>query len=283
MRIKHSHILFLVIIVSTALALIILFFPDNVSRIILGLPFVLLFPGYALISTLFPARKSSSEIVRLALSFGLSLAVVSITGLILNYTLGLTLNTILYTLAGFVLLFSIIAISRQRSLPEAEKYYFTLGFAWFARQSVFERVLSFILVLVACGTIGTLIYTMVVPKTGSAYTEFYVLNSQGVAADYPYGISSGDTESVILVVINHENRTVDYRIEVQIDNDPDDGIDPITLDTIDNINLENEEKYEIPASFTPQSIGEGQKVYFILFKDGETQSYLELNLTINVN
>jgi len=282
-RIKYAHLLLSIIVLSIALILIIQFAPDNVFRIILGLPFVLLFPGYALISTLFPQKERLGGIERLALSFGLSLALVPITGLILNYTFGISLNSVLYSLAGIVLVLSIIAIIRQRGLTDVEKHSFTISFAWFGRQSIVERILSVILVLVACGTIGILIYTMAVPKTGSAYTEYYILNAQGATDDYPSDIRAGDTESVILVVINHENQTADYRIEIQIDNDPNDDIQPITLDTIDNITIEDEGKYENPASFTPQITGEGQKVYFILFKDGETEPYLEVNLTINVN
>lgn len=283
MRIKYAHLLLSTIVLSIALILIIQFAPDNVFRIILGLLFVLMLPGYALISTLFPQKERLGGIERLALSFGLSLALVPITGLILNYTFGISLNSVLYSLAVLVLLFSIIAIIRQRGLTDAEKHSFTISFAWFGRQSIVERILSVILVLVACGTIGILIYTMAVPKTGSAYTEYYILNAQGAADDYPSDIWSGDTENVILVVINHENQTADYRIEIQIDNDPNDDIQPITLDTIDNITIEDEGKYETPASFTPQITGDGQKVYFILFKDGETEPYLEVNLTINVN
>lgn len=283
MRIKHTQSLLCVIVIAIALVLIIQFAPDNVFRIILGLPFVLLFPGYALISVLFPEKERLGGVERLALSLGLSLAIIPIMGLIMNYTFGVNINSALYSLAGFVLLFSIIGIIRQRGLTDAEKHSFTISFEWFGRQSILERILSVILVLVACGTIGVLVYTMAVPKTGSEYSELYILNSQGNTDNFPSDIQIGDTESVIVVIINHENRTADYRIEIQIDNDPNDDIEPITLDTIDNITLENEEKYEASASFTPQTTGDGQKVYFILFKDGGTEPYLEVNLTINVN
>jgi uncharacterized membrane protein len=282
-HIKNTYLQICVIVISIALVFIIQFIPDNVSRIIVGLPFVLLFPGFTLISVLFARKESLGGVERLALSFGLSLAVVPLIGLILNYTFGLTLYSILYSLAGFVWLFSVIAIIRQLLLPEAEKQSFTISFAWFSRQSILERILSIILVLVACGTIGVLVYTIAVPKTGSDYTEFYVLNEQGAADDYPSDISLGDTESVILFIINNENRTVDYTIEVLIDNDPNDDIEPVSLYSTDTITLENEEQYETLTPFTPLTTGDGQKIIFLLFKDGETESYLELNLTINVN
>jgi uncharacterized membrane protein len=282
LHIKQAYLLFCVIIISIVLVLIIKFYPDNVSRYIIGLPFVLLFPGYALISVLFPGKEKFYGSEKLFLSFGLSLAVVPLVCLILNFTSGLTLNSVLYSLTGFVVIFSIIAFFRQLALPDDEKYCSIIKFSWLGGKSFVEIILSLVLALVACGTIGVLVYVIAVPKTGSDYTEFYLLNSQAAADDYPSDIKEGDTESVIPVVINHENRQVDYRIEIQIDNDPNDGIAPVILSTIENIHLENDEEYETTASFSPQSMGDGQKVYFVLFKDGESDSYLELSLTINV-
>ncbi len=283
MRIKSRNILYIISIWTAVLFPIIAFLPDNILRVVVSLPAILFFPGYTLLATLFPRKGGLKDIERFALGCGISLAVVAITGLILNYTLGLSLNSVLYSLVAFVVIASIIAMIRQRDLPDAEKDFFAISFAWWGKQSILERILSVILILVVCGTIGVLIYTIAVPKTGSAYSELYVLNSQGVADNYPSDIKAGDTGNVILVIINHENRMAVYRIEVQIDNDSNDGIDPVTLGTIDNITLENEQKYETHASFTPQITGDGQKVYFILFKDGETEPYLEVNLTVNVN
>jgi uncharacterized membrane protein len=232
--------------------------------------------------TLFPDKEKFYGNEKLLICFGLSLAVVPLSCLILNFTSGLTLNSVLYSLTGFVITFSIIAIIRQHGLTDEEKNCFAVNFRWFSGKSTAEIILSFILILVACGTIGVLVYVIAIPKTGSAYTEFYLLNSQGIADDYPSEIRMGNTESVTPIVINHENRTADYRIEIQIDNDPDDDIDAVILDTIDNINLCDDEKYQTPALFTLQSTGDRQKLYFLLFMDGETEPYLECNLTINV-
>jgi len=55
-------------------------------RIILGLPLVLFLPGYSLIAALFPRKADLDGIERVALSFGLSLAIVPLLGLVLNYT-----------------------------------------------------------------------------------------------------------------------------------------------------------------------------------------------------
>jgi uncharacterized membrane protein len=60
-------------------------FPIVYARYILGSLFVLFLPGYSLIKALFPT-KELDNIERLALSIGMSLALVPIAGLLLNYT-----------------------------------------------------------------------------------------------------------------------------------------------------------------------------------------------------
>ena len=47
---------------------------------------MLFLPGYALIATLFPRKDDLDGIERIALSFGLSIAITPLLGLALNYT-----------------------------------------------------------------------------------------------------------------------------------------------------------------------------------------------------
>ena len=90
------------LIAIVALSLILLplaAFTTGALRIALGLAFGLFFPGYTLIAALFPKKDSLNGIERLALSFGLSIVVVPLIGLILNYTpWGISLYPILVSL-----------------------------------------------------------------------------------------------------------------------------------------------------------------------------------------
>lgn len=88
----------------------IIFFPSSIQRIILGLPFVLFIPGYVLMAALFTKKEGMGGIERVALSFGMSIAVVPLIGLILNYTpWGVRLESVLYSVASFIFIASIIA------------------------------------------------------------------------------------------------------------------------------------------------------------------------------
>ncbi|NAS88596.1 hypothetical protein C4E24_02490 [ANME-1 cluster archaeon AG-394-G21] len=120
---KTERDLVLVIILSTLLIAVITFFPDSPARIILGLPFILFFSGYVLICALFPRKEDLDIIERLALSFGLSIAVTSLIGLALNYTsFGIRLYPVMLSLFLFMLLMSAVAIYRRRTFTKKEVF-----------------------------------------------------------------------------------------------------------------------------------------------------------------
>ena len=96
-------------------------YPLAYVRNVLGIIFVLILPGYAFIKALFPATlpfKTSSEnldnIERIALSIGMSLALVPIVGLILNYTpWGIRLTPVTLSLLALTVICSTAAVFRE--------------------------------------------------------------------------------------------------------------------------------------------------------------------------
>ena len=167
MRIRLQNELLLVNILAILLIIIIAFFTSNVLRIILGLPFVLFLPGYTLIAALFPRRNALGSIERVALSFGLSVAVVPLIGLILNYTpWGIRLYPVFLSLTIFILATSLIAWHRRRRLAQVERFTvsFNLSLPSWRGQSLVGKILSVILIGAILGTTGTLVYVIAAPK-----------------------------------------------------------------------------------------------------------------------
>ena len=96
--------------------------PSNILRIILGVPFLLFFPGYALMTALFIKKEGLDGIERVLLTLVMSIVIVLFLGLILNYTpWGIMSEPILYSTALFILITSIIAWWRWRWLSRLEK------------------------------------------------------------------------------------------------------------------------------------------------------------------
>ena len=92
-------------------------------RVLLGLLLVLFLPGYSLIAALFPRRDDLDGIERIALSFGLSIAVVPLIGLGLNYTqYGIRLVPVLLGLSLFTILLALVAYIRRAWVSGAERF-----------------------------------------------------------------------------------------------------------------------------------------------------------------
>lgn len=84
------------------------------ARYVLGGVFVLFLPGFMLISALYPRSEEMDGLERLALSIGLSLAIVPLIGLGLNYTpWGIRLTPIVVSLAGVVMALAVVCVVRK--------------------------------------------------------------------------------------------------------------------------------------------------------------------------
>ncbi len=84
---------------------------------------MLFLPGYALIATLFSRKDDLDAIERIALSFGLSIAITPLLGLALNYTpFGIRLSPILTVLSVFTISLAIGAYVRRSRIPEEDRF-----------------------------------------------------------------------------------------------------------------------------------------------------------------
>ncbi len=89
-------------------------FPLVFLRWILGSLFVLFIPGYVTIEALFPKGRELDIIERVALSLGLSLALVPLIGLLLNFTpWGIRLEPIVISLTIFTAGLALVALVRR--------------------------------------------------------------------------------------------------------------------------------------------------------------------------
>ncbi|XRO75826.1 DUF1616 domain-containing protein [Methanocaldococcus sp. 28A] len=223
MNLKKYWDLIVVIGLSLLLLFVIKYYPDIILRKGLGMAFVIFFPGYVFINVLFPKNKELDNIERLALSFGLSIAIVPLIGLILNYTSwGLRLIPILVSLTIFNLIFGILAIYRRAKakepwIPIIDIEKLKKELEW-DKASKLDKALTVILLIAIISSIATLFYVITHPKPGEKFTEFYILGPNGKASDYPTELFVGEEGRVIIGIVNHEYRNVTYYVEVWLVN-----------------------------------------------------------------
>jgi len=92
-------------------------YPLVAVRWVLGSVFVLFLPGYVTVEALFPKGRDLDGIERFALSVGLSLALVPLVGLLLNYTpWGIRLTPIVISLTILTVGLALVALGRRFSV-----------------------------------------------------------------------------------------------------------------------------------------------------------------------
>lgn len=191
---------------------------NETVRIVLGLPAILFIPGYMLIFSLFPAKKTLQGIdiiERIALSFGLSIAIVPLIGLGLNYTpWGIRLIPILSSLVLFIVVMGCISWVRWSKLPSDERFIIDLDITFPENESRLDKALTIILAISILISVVALVYVIVIPKTGERFTEFYILGEDGIADNYPRNMSLDVSETVIVGIVNHEYKLMNYTVEI---------------------------------------------------------------------
>ncbi|MCC4767980.1 DUF1616 domain-containing protein [Methanosarcina sp. DH1] len=261
---------------------------ETMFRNILGLPLVLFLPGYALIAALFPAKSDLDGIERVALSFGLSIAVVPLIGLGLNYTpWGIRTLPILISLSAFTFIMCGLAYLRRISLPENEAFNISFKAAALSLKgeimetsdSKLDRALTVFLIISILLSIATLAYVVVSPKEGEHFTEFYLLGPEGKADNYTTNYTLGQSGTVIVGVVNHEYRPVNYTMEIKLENKS-----LFLPENVKHINLAHNATWEEPVTIMPPVEGKNLKLQFLLFNDTEKSvPYRDLHLWVNVS
>ncbi|MFY9410026.1 MAG: DUF1616 domain-containing protein [Methanosarcina flavescens] len=261
---------------------------ETILRNVLGLPLVLFLPGYTLIAALFPAKSDLDGIERTALSFGLSIAVVPLIGLGLNYTpFGIRPLPVLVCLSIFIFIMCWLAYIRRASLPETEAFEISFSAAALSLkneilekpESKLDRALTIILILSILMSVATLEYVILTPKEGEHFTEFYVLGPQGIADNYTTDYTLGQSGTMIVGIVNHEYRPVNYTMQVKLENQ----LLPLP-ENLQHITLDHNETWEETVTFTPPLVGQNMKLEFLLFNETDkTTPYRDLHLWINVN
>jgi len=269
----------LLIILASVILIPIAILTDGPVRLVLGLIFILFSPGYTLLSALFPKREDLATVQRLALSFGLSIALMPPIGFILHFTpWGINLVSILASVGLLTILTSGIACFRKREplsrwLIELKRAPLSLFYLW-KQQTLREKILAGLLVVVIIGAFGTLGYLLEKPQIKAKPSDFYIFGPQGKAANYPGVLAPGEEAGVVVGIVNHRDKRVTYYVAITIDGETVKELGPITL--------ESEETWEEKVNFAATREGERQEATFLLYEGSREETRQRLHLWIDV-
>jgi len=283
--------------------------PDgNILRIVFGIAMLTFVPGYSLVSALWPKAMlaggtensqqnpdaaSIDNLERIALSFGLSIALLSITGLILHFAgPGITLESTLASNIILIVIFLSLALFRRSRIPYEEVYRIGIDFDGRMPQDRTERLITVAIgiSLVLAGI--TLAYSITIPGVESHYSSLYILDSNATAQDYPDVMNISSNGTVIVGISCNEHATTQYTLLVGIEgsherNYTDNWANPITFDSdmllTRNITLGHGESFEEPFTFTISLPGT-YKINWQIEIDGIPTDYsTHLWVTVNVD
>lgn len=206
--------------------------------LLLVLPLLLLLPGFAIVSAVYPygGQESISGIARFALSIAMSVAVTPMVAMAANYTVGVHPLPVVVGVAAITVSMSFIAAGRRASVPADER----AGWAPLSRAATaFERYfrgtrslkstapleatsgrdvfLNLVVVgavLVFAASVG---FAALVPQD-EGVTETYLATTNGDSLTLVQdadGLSQEERGSLVAVVENEEGRSVQYTVVVE--------------------------------------------------------------------
>lgn len=274
----------IVVVFVISAGLLITLAPSNASlaRAMLGISLVLFLPGYSLISSLFPGKNDLGGMERFALSFGFSIAIVSLIGFGLNFTtFGIRLIPILLSVSFFTLAMCLIAYFRRVKLPEEERFkvpfsdaYHSLKTEIFNPKSRVNKILMIILILSAVVLTIVLTYAALTHRQGEKFTEFYILGDKGKAENYPTQLKAEMNNSIIVGIVSHEPTPTNYTLDILLENE--------SLNT-KRVHLAYNSTWEEKVFFAPKKRGNNLKLDFLLYKENDLAApYRNLRLWVDI-
>lgn len=186
---------------------------------LVGVMLILVLPGYVAVAALFPGSREIDWIERMALSLGLSIAIVPLLGVLLNFTpWGIRFAPMVTTIAIFTVLVGLVAYWRRMRLPEEDRLTatFVLHLPGWKEQGPLDRFVTIALAASILVAVSSLAYVVLTPRAREPFTEFYILGPGGNASGYPTNLTPSEPGAVIIGVVNHETVTMNYAVGVDL-------------------------------------------------------------------
>lgn len=256
-------------------------------RAALGLGAVLIAPGYALVSLLFPRRSSGAGLFedrggrispgeRLVLAVGVSVCVVPLLGLgLVLLSVGATTELFQPVIGATTVLLTVAAAGRRLRVPPAERFS-PMGWVTSAWSRASLRPASGVGALHVLLVLGLLVsgtgigYAAMSAERGEQFTEFALVaesdSGELVASEYPSQIPLGSSATVQVTIGNQEGRDLNYTVVViaqRIENGT--VLSTARLDRF-RTRVAAGETVTRPHEVSPSLVGEDVRVSYLLYR-----------------
>lgn len=266
------------ILTATLAPIIALASPPAAVSAGLGLPLLLFMPGYAVVAALFPGNRSLEPVERIVLSLALSLAIVVLVGLALNYTPGgVRRESVVASLALLTMAAAAAGLLHRRWLPPELRFRIDLLPA--APRRINPALLAGLGTAAALAAAAPAALALIgIPHLApqgihEEFSEFYLLGAGGGPPELPSALPLGETASVRLAIVNREESAAAYSVSLLVNHQP--------APELPAVPLRPGERWEGAASFTLSTAGPRQLVEFVLRRDGRSSPYRTLQFWVD--
>ncbi|EMA49590.1 DUF1616 domain-containing protein [Halococcus thailandensis] len=301
-------------------------------QFIVGIPLLLFVPGYTVLSALFPGRPSrnAGQVSslsgmtrtfsslrsiqhrgvrwgeRVALSFGLSLFLVPLLALVLDFSTLLFgtdspyhTGPIVAVLVGFAVICAAIGFVRRLGLPRDERFGVPVGY-WIddfvggLTGSSVDALLNVVLVLSVLVGAASMTYALAVPQDGSSTTNFAVGTQDGsgefTVGDYPPNMTVDQPQQLTVQLQNHEGEPANYSVVAQLQRY--DGEEVLTRNTLERFSTQTvpeNRTWQRQHTVTPNIAENDLQLVYLLYQGDppqnptEENAYRSVHLSVNVS
>jgi uncharacterized membrane protein len=242
-----------------------------VLRLIFGLTFLLVLPGLALVSALFPRQADLKGIERLALAVGISISITAGVSALLNFTpWGIELSSMVMSIGFITIVFAVVGYYRFRNTAVGKVAVQS------ARKNNAVRIgglLFGIAVAILMIAFGVNTYHAVIGESEENITQLFLQSADGSRLEGPIEVGVGEPVSFVIGVVNHEHAAMPFTVEI-LNNDSD--------EQIDDFYLENSESWTSTYTLHMDTPGENQEVSIFLYKGIDKTPYRTLHMWVTV-
>jgi uncharacterized membrane protein len=240
------------------------------------------------VTTLFPSSEALDGLERIALSVGLSLAIIPLMALGIEFSpWKLTLGPIAGSLLSLTALLTGTAIWRRSRLSKDLRFVAEIPSPSLPPVATWDRAHKIAAGMIVASLLvfgGSGAALVVQRLRANPSTEFAIFNQSGQAAFYPRDFSAGQPQQVQLEIENHEGKDVNYSLDVVAGS--------TTVGSVDSIHVASGDTWQrpvtiqIPPSLTAVDPGQSLALSFNLYRGHATDAeapYRSLRLFINLD
>ncbi|SFR66664.1 DUF1616 domain-containing protein [Halogeometricum limi] len=289
-------------------------------RAVLGGILVLFLPGYALTTLVFPARSEVRPSIgdissafaggeteyaglpfleRLALSFGLSIALVPVFAWALEVVgYEFVAGNVAVVCGSVAVVGLLLGAVRRLRLPAEAAYVIPVGVLVAYRnaargRSDWDGALNVALAAAIVVSTAVVTFALVSPVDGTSYTQASLLTEEDdgslTASGYPQNLTVGESSELVLLVENYEQESMDYTVVVQLQRVEQNG-DVVATSELDRFSgtVDSGDRWQVTSTIQPSIAGDNLRLAYLVYKDDVPQnpdiesSYRHVTLWLNV-